>query len=151
VVTFIGALPFDKVLRWYEWAHCLVLPSQHSEGWPKVIAEGMTYGLLCIAVAHGQIPTMLAGRGILLQRGSAQELATALQTVAAQPESYQSQMHAAYEWARHYSRDGLRTALRLLLEKHWRVILNESDQLVDHAKVSVATQANLSGVRHNRD
>ncbi|MDQ2805446.1 MAG: glycosyltransferase [Chloroflexota bacterium] len=130
-VTFVGALPFDKALRWYEWAHCLVLPSIHSEGWPKVVAEGMAYGLLCIAVAHGQLPTMLTERGILLQTGSAQELATAIQRIAAQPEAYRSMRQTAYQWAAQYSLEGLRSALRTLLETHWGVTL---DSLVEREK-----------------
>ena len=119
VIRFLGALPYEKSLRWFEWAHCLVLPSRHSEGWPKVIAEGMCHGNVCIAVAHGQVPRMLSERGIVLPTGSAEEIAAALRDVAATPERYQPMMTAASAWARQYSLEGLRAALRELLSTRW--------------------------------
>lgn len=121
VVRFVGALPYDESLRWFEWAHALVLPSQHSEGWPKVVAEGMCHGLLCIAVAHGQVPRMLAGRGVLLPSGSPAEIAGALRDAAAAPDSRQATMRAASAWARQYSLEGLRSALAELLADRWNV------------------------------
>ena len=121
IVRFIGALPYDDSLRWFEWAHCLVLPSRHSEGWPKVIAEGMCYGNVCIGVAHGQVPSMLSGRGILLPTGSHREIAEALRDVATAPGRYQPVMQAASEWARQFSLDGLRSALASLLARQWNL------------------------------
>lgn len=121
IVTFAGALPYDESLRWFEWAHCLVLPSQHSEGWPKVIAEGMCHGLLCVGVAHGQVPRMLTGRGVLLHTGSPDEIAGALREMANDPDSCLAAMHAASAWARQFSLDGLRSALAELLASHWNV------------------------------
>jgi len=121
-VRFIGALPFGDALKWYEWAHCLVLPS-HSEGWPKVIAEGMCYGLVCIAVGCGQVPAMLAGRGVLLQAGTPQEIAESLIRVARYPDSFHPVMQAASLWARQYSLEGLRAALADLLARQWGITL----------------------------
>src|SRR5205814_7925183 len=57
-VTFEGAVPQSKVLDFYERAHILVLASQ-TEGWPKVIAEGMAFGLVCIGSNRGLVPQML--------------------------------------------------------------------------------------------
>jgi len=119
-VEFVGALPFESALEWYEWGHCLVLPSE-SEGWPKVIAEGMCYGLLCLATEQGQVPTMLTGRGILLKTGKPQEIADALQMVARQPDNFQPVMREASIWARQYSLEGLREALAELLAQRWNI------------------------------
>lgn len=119
-VKFVGALPFESALEWYEWGHCLVLPSE-SEGWPKVIAEGMCYGLICIAMERGQVPTMLMGRGILLKTGKPQEIADALQRVAHQPDQFQPVMREASIWARQYSLEGLREALAELLAQRWNI------------------------------
>jgi glycosyltransferase involved in cell wall biosynthesis len=118
-VRFVGAVPFDSVLPWYEWAHCLVLPSLHSEGWPKTVAEGMCYGAVCLAFNHGQISSMLSGRGILLQAGTAEEIADSLESVAREPERYRAIALRASEWAKQYSLDGLRAALAELLRHHW--------------------------------
>jgi glycosyltransferase involved in cell wall biosynthesis len=120
-VQFTGALPYDEALKWYQWAHCLVLPSKHSEGWPKVVAEAMAHGLVTIAVAHGQIPRMLADRGVLLQNGSDREIADALQKLISQPDLYEKQRQAAMIWAQQFTLEGLRDALRNLLAKEWGV------------------------------
>ncbi|MFN7926773.1 MAG: glycosyltransferase [Blastocatellia bacterium] len=118
-VRFTGALPFAEAMQWYEWAHCLVLPSQHSEGWPKVVAEAMCYGLLCLAVDHGQVPAMINGRGILLPHGSGEEIGAALMRIAAAPAQYTTTMRAAAAWAQQYSLEGLREALARLLNQQW--------------------------------
>ncbi len=49
MVTFHGALPRTELGRFYANAHCLLLPTSSSEGWPKVISEGMAYGVVPIA------------------------------------------------------------------------------------------------------
>ncbi|MGE0757692.1 MAG: glycosyltransferase [Pirellulaceae bacterium] len=124
-VTFVGALPYDEALTWYEWAHCLVLPSRHSEGWPKVVAEAMCYGIVCIAVDHGQVGRMLKGRGKLLARGDAGELAEALHSVVSDPEASRELGRAAAGWSRTYSLEGLREALYELLCREWSVELRK--------------------------
>lgn len=120
-VKFVGALPFDEALAWYDWAHCLVLPSVNSEGWPKVIAEAMCHGLICVAVKHGQVPTMLAGRGVLLDTGTAEEIAGALCDIECAPDAFAPLMREASAWARQHSLEGLRDALSALLTERWDV------------------------------
>ena len=119
-VRFIGALPFEEVQEWYAWAHCLVLPSKHSEGWPKAVAEAMSHGLVCIAVNHGQMREMLDGRGVLLVQGTEEEIAAALESVARSPERFDHMRQEAVRWASHYSLEGLRAALDRLLVESWR-------------------------------
>src|SRR5690606_36895281 len=57
-VQFIGAVPYDEVMDWYDRAHVLVLPSK-SEGLPKVLLEAMSHGVICVATDTGAIPWML--------------------------------------------------------------------------------------------
>ncbi len=143
VVRFAGAFPYEENLKWYEWAHCLVLPSVSGEGWPKVIAEGMCYGLVCVAVEHGQVHEMLDGRGILLTNGTSQEIADALSQVAQAPESFREIRRRASEWARQRSLDDLRQALRELLEEQWGVELMRSPgtKMRDAEKTNRGTSA----------
>ena len=122
-VRFAGAIELDQVMRWYAWGNCLVLPSQHSEGWPKAVAEAMCHGLLCMAVDHGQMRSMLEGRGVLLADGSPREIADALANVAADPGIHQALARAGCEWSGRYSLDGLRLELGRLLETAWGVRL----------------------------
>lgn len=119
-VRFIGALSFEEVLGWYEWAHCLVLPSVHSEGWPKVVAEAMSHGLICVAVDHGQVASMLQGRGILLHSGSADEIAGALREVITEAEQYHPLMKNAAIWAQQFTLEGLREELRRRMLQWWK-------------------------------
>ena len=120
-VRFVGALAFDRVLAWYEWAHCLVLPSRSSEGWPKAISEAMCHGVTCIAVEHGHIGDMLNGRGILLRTGSPDEIAGAIEAVARNPERFSGMIVEASLWSRQHSLEGLREALAKLLSDRWKV------------------------------
>ena len=125
-IRFIGALPFDEGLQWNEWADCLVLPSKNSEGWPKVIAEAMCYGVVCIGVDHGQVGKMLEGRGFLLSHGDAQEISNAILKLAKDKDEYSQLSKHAATWAKQYSIDGLRTALAKLLEEQWKVMIDSS-------------------------
>jgi len=61
-VTFHGWVPKDKLSGFYESAHINILPSE-SEGWPKVLSEGMAYGVVPIASAVASIPQVLADTG----------------------------------------------------------------------------------------
>jgi glycosyltransferase involved in cell wall biosynthesis len=121
-VRFTGALAFDEVQRWYEWADVLVLASE-AEGWPKAIAEAMSFGVVCLGSARGFIPRMLEdGRGVLVQPGDVEGLATALAAVAGEPERHLAIGRRAADWARRYSLEGLADALRALLTEQWQVL-----------------------------
>jgi glycosyltransferase involved in cell wall biosynthesis len=118
-VRFIGGASFEQVLGWYEKADVLVLVSE-LEGWPKVIAEAMAFGVVCIGTDRGLVPQMLAEeRGFVVRPGDAPTLAAALQTVATDPVRRARMGQRAAVWAQQYSLDGLREALRTLLAKRW--------------------------------
>ena len=119
-VNFTGALPYKETIKWYEWAHCLVLPSAR-EGWPKVVAEAMCHGIVCIATACGQVPAMLTERGILLKDGTPEEIAASLWSVADNPEAYESIRRAASVWSRAFTLERLHDALAEVLKREWGV------------------------------
>jgi glycosyltransferase involved in cell wall biosynthesis len=119
VARFVGGMPFEESLKWNEWADCLVLPSMHNEGWPKVVAEAMCYGLVCIAGAHGQVPAMLEGRGIGLAPCTPKQIAYSLCWIIRHPTEALAMGQRASLWARNYSLEDLRDALRSLMESQW--------------------------------
>jgi glycosyltransferase involved in cell wall biosynthesis len=124
-VTFTGAIEFEHVLDQYERADVIVLASQ-TEGWPKALAEGMAFGLVCIGSNRGLIPHMLEdGRGITVPPGDAKSLADALQRVIDAPDNFQLMRERAAGWAQAYSLEGLRHAVRALLMAHWKVALRD--------------------------
>jgi glycosyltransferase involved in cell wall biosynthesis len=57
-VTYHGWLPRPQVGKIYARSQLLLLPSR-SEGWPKVLSEGMAYGVVPVAGAVGSIPELL--------------------------------------------------------------------------------------------
>ncbi|MFL6227695.1 MAG: glycosyltransferase [Pyrinomonadaceae bacterium] len=130
-VTFAGGVDFERVLDAYERADVLVLASQN-EGWPKAIAEGMAFGLACVGSDAGFVPEMLGeGRGSVVPPGDALALADALRRVASSPEECARMSERAAAWARNYSLEGLRGALRELLASWWNVSLEVKPQLLD--------------------
>lgn len=61
-VVFHGWVPKPGLAGYYQQAHINLLPSQ-SEGWPKVLSEGMAYGVVPLASAVASIPQVLTETG----------------------------------------------------------------------------------------
>ena len=81
-VDFVGGVEFDRVFDYYAKSHALVLVSE-TEGWPKVIAEAMACGLVCIGSNRGLVPWMLGeGRGFAVAPGDEKELTSVLKQLA---------------------------------------------------------------------
>ena len=118
-VQFTGAVPFERVLEFYEWADVLVLTSE-TEGWPKAIAEAMAFGLICIGSNRGFVPQMLGeNRGLVVTPRDVPALVSALEEISTQGEKFGPMRRRAAEWAQAYSLEGLREALRNMLSLHW--------------------------------
>lgn len=62
-VRFAGWQPPARVRASYASAHFVLLPSS-TEGWPKVLSEGMAYGAVPLAGAVSAIPQILGELGI---------------------------------------------------------------------------------------
>lgn len=62
-VTFHGWLPRPALSAHYAQAHCLLFPTNSSEGWPKVLSEAMAYGVVPVAGNVSSIPQYLAQFG----------------------------------------------------------------------------------------
>ncbi len=62
LVTFHGWLPRTALGSVYFRPHIMILPSD-SEGWPKVLSEGMAYGIVPLGSNVGSIPQYLAEIG----------------------------------------------------------------------------------------
>lgn len=123
-VEFAGGVDFGRVLEYYERADVLVLASEN-EGWPKAIAEGMAFGLVCVGSDTGFVPEMLGeGRGVVVPPGDAAALALALRRIADSPAECARMSERASAWARKYSLEGLREALRELFAARWNVALD---------------------------
>jgi len=58
-VTFRGWVPHDQIPDYLTRSHFMLLPSE-TEGWPKVLSEAMSYGVVPIASNVSAIPQVLA-------------------------------------------------------------------------------------------
>lgn len=120
-VRFMGGLPFDKVLEEYAQADILVLASQ-TEGWPKAVAEGMAFGLVCIASNRGLVPQMLAnGRGLLVEPGDVEDLTHVLNKVLSDLEEFSEMRKLAAEWSQQFTSSQLQVAFASILSEWWQV------------------------------
>jgi len=133
-VLFTGAVPYQEVMQWYEKAHVLVLPSRHSEGWPKVLAEAMCHGLVCISTDHGLIPWLLRGRGYVFPVDDADALVACLKQAISDPDEYLRLSKTAASWAQAYSLEGLREALQDLLSRKWQCPLPVTTHPIESAR-----------------
>lgn len=58
-IFFSGWLPKDELGSRYKKAHFILFPSTASEGWPKVLSEAMSYGVVPITSTISSVPQIL--------------------------------------------------------------------------------------------
>jgi len=116
-VTFHGWLPRPQVGKIYARGHVLLLPSR-SEGWPKVLSEGMAYGLAPVAGAVGSIPELLGefGTGRALDPSDTEAFVEAVAWYGAHPEAWREEAASGMRAAGQFSYERYREAVRRLLE-----------------------------------
>lgn len=59
-VVFRGWLPPNEVNDAYRRSHIMLLPTSASEGWPKVLSEGMAYGVVPVTSTVSSIPQYIS-------------------------------------------------------------------------------------------
>lgn len=96
--------------------HFVVLPSL-SEGWPKVIAEGMFWGCLPIASKVSCVPNMLENgeRGLLLDLKLNADVGK-IESILKNPDLYQDMAGKAMQWSRQFTMDAFENEIKLLLQ-----------------------------------
>jgi glycosyltransferase involved in cell wall biosynthesis len=121
IVSFHGAVPFEKLVEFYAEADVLVLVSE-TEGWPKAILEGMAHGLVCVGSKRGLVPQILAdGRGYVVEPGNVDALAEVLRSLANDRSSIPPMRERAISWASEFSLEKLEADLRQLMSRRWTV------------------------------
>lgn len=123
-VRFHGWLPKRDIEPFYEAAHFVLLPSS-SEGWPKVLSEGMAYGALPIASAVGSIPETIrkAGSGAALSVADIDAFIGAIETFIEDPEEWLRQSRAARNAADSFTYDHYLNEVRGLFSRRWGLSL----------------------------
>jgi glycosyltransferase involved in cell wall biosynthesis len=118
-VRLHGGRSFDDVLSFYEQAGVLLLPSA-TEGWPKVLAEAMAFGVPCVATENGLNPWILGeGRGLTAPaRDAAAFAAAASRILTESPEQQWRRRQACAAWGQQRSLDDVERGLREIMERH---------------------------------
>jgi len=106
---FLGPQAPSVLRQHYATAHISLLPTAASEGWPKVLSEGMAYGVVPVAGAVSSIPQYIDrfGSGAALPPTDISAFVSRIVTYVRQPELWAEQSRrglsaASYFSYRHY-------------------------------------------------
>lgn len=102
-IELFGNQSKDLVKKMYQKSHFVILPSK-SEGWPKVIAEGMFWGCFPIATKVSCLSNMLNNgeRGVLLEMNLEKDVFQ-IEKILLNEKLYQSKVDNAINWSRKYT------------------------------------------------
>lgn len=115
LVSLHGNQPSETIEKAYAVSDFLVLPSQ-SEGWPKVVAEAMFWGVIPLVTKISCVPWMLGEgkRGRFLSLDIEQDKQDIVQLL--QNSEVLSKMSSdGQEWAQHYTLESFEAAIKKLL------------------------------------
>lgn len=109
-----GNQNMDEVRKSYSKSHFLILPSK-SEGWPKVVAEAMWWGVIPIVTKVSCVPWMLdfGKRGVLIDAHLDDDIET-IQHVLKDKSALKSKSQDAVEWSREYTLDKFESEIKKL-------------------------------------
>ena len=115
IVIFKGNQNKETVQKSYQESHFIVLPSK-SEGWPKVVAEGMFWGCIPVATKVSCVPFMLdyGNRGILLEMNLEKDILQ-IEKVLNSQNCYEDMQNKGVNWSREYTTDAFEVEIKKLL------------------------------------
>ena len=116
IIKLVGNQNQETIKNAYKKNHFVVLPSL-SEGWPKVVAEGMFWGCLPIASRVSCVPNMLGNgdRGLLLDFKLDQDVQN-IESILNDTTLYQQKVNKAIKWSRKFTLDVFEDEIKLLLK-----------------------------------
>jgi len=114
-VTLHGNQGAQTIEAAYKNSEMLILPSK-SEGWPKVIAEAMFYGVIPIATAVSCVPWMLGygSRGLLLNLEIEKD-SRSIKLLLQNKENLEELTINAQKWSHRYTLDYFESEIKSLL------------------------------------
>jgi glycosyltransferase involved in cell wall biosynthesis len=116
-IRFHGAIARPSLARFYRAAHVLLLPSA-TEGWPKVLSEAMSFGVVPVASRTSCIPHYLeefkVGRALPWNDVSA--FAHAVEFYLEHPRSWKEESLRGMESANRFTYENYLEAVKELLD-----------------------------------
>jgi glycosyltransferase involved in cell wall biosynthesis len=115
IVHFASNQPIETVKQAYQTSHFVLLPSD-SEGWPKVIAEGMFWGCVPLATKVSCVSYMLdyGKRGIVLEMNLEKD-SQHISALLEDPIQFDTLQKRAVSWSRSYTTDVFELEIKKLL------------------------------------
>ena len=116
IVYFKGNQNEFIVRNAYQTSHFILLPSE-SEGWPKVVAEGMFWGCVPITTKVSCLGKMLDNgkRGVFFKMNINDDVSQ-IMTLINNQESYKSMAQQGIIWSRKYTLDLFEKEIKMLLQ-----------------------------------
>lgn len=117
IIFLKGNFSHEEMKKVYKEAHFNILPSK-SEGWPKVVAEGMFWGCLPIATQVSCVPNMLdnGNRGLFLTMDIQKDIDLIYDLIQNQYR-YDEKVNEGIEWSRKYTLDLFENEIKNLLQE----------------------------------
>jgi len=127
-VRFHGFVPRDEVPDFLKRAHFLLHPSR-SEGFPKVLAEGMAFGAVPLAGAVSGIPQLLdqTGAGIAIDPQDEQGFVEAIQQLVGAEDEWREAVGRGLEAAKMFTYDSYLEKVTQLFETRYDISLSDGD------------------------
>lgn len=121
-IHFRGWLPKPELRKYYSAAHIILLPSQ-SEGWPKVLSEGMAFGVVPIAGAVSCIPQILGetGAGDALPTFDTDSFVAKIKLYIANPKLWQQKSSAGINAVEKFTYEFYVNQLREVFNANWHL------------------------------
>jgi glycosyltransferase involved in cell wall biosynthesis len=132
-VAFHGWLPHNQVGGFLALSHFMLLPSSASEGWPKVLSEAMSYGVVPIASRVSAIPQILdqIGSGLAYPADDIAGFVNGITDMMEHPRRWKEMSQAGIEAAPHFTYERYLIALDdMFASAYGRSPLNQ-DELME--------------------
>lgn len=115
-VTLLGNQSSDTIEKAYKEGHFLILPSK-SEGWPKVVAEAMFWGVIPIATKISCVPWMLdfGQRGLLLNMNLNEDINMIISSIK-DHDNMVSISAKGIQWSHSYTLDDFENEIKKMLQ-----------------------------------
>ncbi|MBN2117180.1 MAG: glycosyltransferase family 4 protein [Anaerolineales bacterium] len=125
-VRFHGWQPKHVLSKFYSSAHFILLPSA-TEGWPKVLSEGMAYGTVPLAGAVSSIPQILreSGAGLCFPFEDTTAFANAVEMFLEYPHRWKFASLAGMEYASRFTYHTYLESVKDMFRSAWALDIDE--------------------------
>jgi glycosyltransferase involved in cell wall biosynthesis len=123
LIKFHGWLPKSEINAFYSRAHFLLLPTEASEGWPKVLSEAMAFGVVPFAGAVSSIPQILAdtGAGLAIPPLDAKSFVNSILDFVVHPKKWELSSNAGLKIASQFTYEHYLQSIRNMFQVAWNL------------------------------